>query len=405
MHKLSRKIDLKIFLCGVVLTLLLYGALWGYLVTLGKGSLAGLEKSLASQVVDITRASNNTPVMIKAERGHDTPNKAPEDVEGNQEATAHTEVPSPTPAPIKPISLKIPVIDGLFGKQDGYNIPLKVDVGQSSVFDAYRKHFEAPATPMNGHLYALVFTDFGLSPSHAEALLNTLPKDITLVISPYSDEPRAIRDFLGDHEYESWLSIPMETNLFPNEDPGPKALLSRNSFDKNKESLYWALARANGYAGIAAYSDSAFAIAKPTLGALMNDVFARGLAYVDLNSDGAQQIESIADRLNAFYGKAHLNFAKYSRGYHDDNYAELATGIIGSRKSTILVFPMNTAAIRIAQETYRKAQAEGHILAPLSYILDPLPKKPKEVSHSQSQSKTGNHENGHAEPGHNDEHH
>lgn len=69
------------------------------------------------------------------------------------------------------------------------------------------------------------------------------------------------------------------------EDPGAKGLLTRVSIQYNQERLQWLLGRATGYAGVAAYTDSALENAGSMFNNIARDIFKRGLGFLELNSN------------------------------------------------------------------------------------------------------------------------
>ena len=354
----TKIVSRKVFLAGVGLTILVYGGLVAGLTLVDHSdTLAGLESSLASKAVLIIQnqkinmdqahvTEHHEPPIVDTEalsetHSADDVHQVPDHAEP---AVSHADVQQDAPQKIgehqpDPANKTIPSYNALSERVDDYTIPLKPHGDTPSAFEAYRKAY-APPSIVTGNYYALVFYDYGLSDTLSEAVRQNLPNDITLAISPYAASASAKREDLGANEYESWMMLPMETLQFPAVDPGPKALLTRTSYENNQDHLYWTLSRAQGYAGIVAYSDTAFAQAKPVFGALMKEVFDRGLGYVDLNSDGNAQIGSIAARYPNRYAQASVNFDKYSADYSGEDFPELATSIVENRIYSILVFPL-----------------------------------------------------------------
>ena len=133
---------------------------------------------------------------------------------------------------------------------------------------------------------AVILAGFGLSTEADEAAVAGLPSGVTLAISPYSAGQPAALQAARKAGHELLLSIPMEPQGFPLNDPGAHALLSTASPDENHANLLWVLGRSAGYAGtIGALGPKLFGERFSQLGEPMNRMLAelagRGLFYVD----------------------------------------------------------------------------------------------------------------------------
>jgi uncharacterized protein len=132
----------------------------------------------------------------------------------------------------------------------------------------------------------LLLAGIGMSQSDSEAAIHSLPGGITLAFSPYARSPeKLLADArLAEHEY--LLSIPMEPQGFPLNDPGPQALMTSVSPEQNHVRLDWALSRIRGYAGATgALGDGLlgerFASLADELQPVLAELAHRGLFYVD----------------------------------------------------------------------------------------------------------------------------
>ena len=72
---------------------------------------------------------------------------------------------------------------------------------------------------------------------------------VTLAISPYAANPDQLLTAARAAEHEYLLSIPMEPQGFPLNDPGPQALMTTLPPEENRQRLDWALSRIAGYVG------------------------------------------------------------------------------------------------------------------------------------------------------------
>ena len=88
---------------------------------------------------------------------------------------------------------------------------------------------------------------------------------------------------LAEHEY--LLSIPMEPQGFPLNDPGKQALMTSLSPEQNRERLDWMLSRIAGYVGAVGAEGSLrgerFASLPDEINPVLAELARRGLLYVD----------------------------------------------------------------------------------------------------------------------------
>jgi uncharacterized protein len=131
----------------------------------------------------------------------------------------------------------------------------------------------------------LVLAGVGLNAAASEDAIRTLPGGVTLAVSPYAtDLDRLLAEArLAEHEY--LLSIPMEPESFPLNDPGDHALSTRASPEDNNRQLIWALSRFAGYVGatgaLGLTRGERFASVPDQMNPVLATLGQRGLLYVD----------------------------------------------------------------------------------------------------------------------------
>jgi hypothetical protein len=177
-----------------------------------------------------------------------------------------------------------------------------------------------------------------------------------------------MQDAARSNSHELWLKLPMESEDFPKDDPGSKAILSRASLDKNMENLRWALSRASGYAGLALYNDLSFTNTRSTLSAMLKAANDRGLGLFDLNISPPAQIEDTATRFNTPYVKNGIFFHDPKWGGDLKVAAELLETIAESRGRAVGVFKNYPGALDFINEWAPELTRKGYTLAPLSAI-------------------------------------
>ncbi|HEX4173410.1 MAG TPA: divergent polysaccharide deacetylase family protein [Acetobacteraceae bacterium] len=131
----------------------------------------------------------------------------------------------------------------------------------------------------------LVLAGLGLNQADSEAAVGKLPRGITLAISPYAQNPGRLLSEARTTEHEYLVSIPMEPQAFPLNDPGKQALMTSLSLEQNRARLVWALSRIQGYVGaIGAEGEmrgERFASLPEEMGLVLGELGKRGLLYID----------------------------------------------------------------------------------------------------------------------------
>ena len=138
----------------------------------------------------------------------------------------------------------------------------------------------------------LILAGIGLNGADSQDATNNLPGGITFALSPYAQiSPDLLAKIrLAEHEY--LLSLPMEPQSFPLNDPGDKALLTRNTPEENEQRMRWALSRFAGYVGVTGALGSMrgerFAKASYAFDPVLHELSARGLLYADPRPDAGK---------------------------------------------------------------------------------------------------------------------
>jgi polysaccharide deacetylase 2 family uncharacterized protein YibQ len=131
----------------------------------------------------------------------------------------------------------------------------------------------------------ILVAGIGLNREDSLKAIRELPGGITLAFSPYTDNPGDLLPAARLAEHEYLLSIPMEPQGFPVNDPGPRALMSNLSVPDNLDRLHWLLAHLQGYVGVTSalgtMRGERFAGVSQLMDPVLADLGRRGLLYVD----------------------------------------------------------------------------------------------------------------------------
>jgi uncharacterized protein len=81
----------------------------------------------------------------------------------------------------------------------------------------------------------------------------------------------------------------MEPFDYPDNDPGPRTLLTSVGPAQNLDRLHWFMSRCQGYVRIANYMGARFTANEPAIAPVLSDIAKRGLIYFDDGSPAASR--------------------------------------------------------------------------------------------------------------------
>ncbi|MGH7040735.1 MAG: divergent polysaccharide deacetylase family protein, partial [Acetobacteraceae bacterium] len=141
----------------------------------------------------------------------------------------------------------------------------------------------------------LILAGVGLNRAASLAAIRALPAGITLAVSPYATGLAPVLAAARATGHEYLLSIPMEPQSFPLNDPGNHALLTRLTSAQNRHQLDWVLSRFAGYVGatgaLGALAGERFAGSAEDMDPVLARLAQSGLLYVDPRP-GARRLPS-----------------------------------------------------------------------------------------------------------------
>jgi hypothetical protein len=143
---------------------------------------------------------------------------------------------------------------------------------------------------------AVVMRRLGLSRSYTNQVIQ-LPGQVTLAFAPEAAGLDEWIDLARTAGHEVLLELPMEPESFPNDDPGPRALLTSVDPEDNLRRLDWLLTRFVGYVGVTNHMGGGFAKSLLHLEPVLQAIKARGLLYLDSTSPGLGLPGELADQL------------------------------------------------------------------------------------------------------------
>ena len=132
----------------------------------------------------------------------------------------------------------------------------------------------------------LIVAGIGGRAADSTTAVQELPSAVTFAISPYVTNLAALLDSIRMAQHEYFVSIPMEPEGFPHNDPGPEALMTGLPSRDNLKRLHWVLSRFSGYVGgtdaLNSLRGERFAAQADQMQAMLTELAARGLMFVDM---------------------------------------------------------------------------------------------------------------------------
>jgi polysaccharide deacetylase 2 family uncharacterized protein YibQ len=140
---------------------------------------------------------------------------------------------------------------------------------------------------------AIVVTGLGINLSGTLEAIAKLPDTVTLAFAPYGKSLERTVGAARAEGHEIFLEVPLEPFDYPDNDPGPDTLLTGQAPRDNMDRLYTVMGKFGGYAGIINNMGARFTASAADFGPMMEELGARGLAYLD---DGSSN-RSLAPQL------------------------------------------------------------------------------------------------------------
>ena len=215
----------------------------------------------------------------------------------------------------------------------------------------------------------LLLAGIGLNQAESETAIRTLPGGVTLAISPYAENISKLLTLARAAEHEYLISIPMEPQGFPLNDPGKEALMTNLSPEQNLSRLEWVLSRVAGYVGatgaLGSLRGERFASLADEMKPVLSELAQRGLLYIDPRP-GAAPLPLVWSRAIDLVVDEPENAASI-----DDKLARL-TKLAHDKGSALgLATVIRPITIQRVAAWANGLEADGLALAPVSALAQP----------------------------------
>jgi polysaccharide deacetylase 2 family uncharacterized protein YibQ len=221
---------------------------------------------------------------------------------------------------------------------------------------------------------AIVLTGLGLSSAATETAIKELPPGITLSFTPFARKLNQWVALARVNGHEVMLDLPMEPTSYPEDDPGPRALLTALSTRQNLERLDWTLNRVTGYVGVATVMGSRFTASEAHMEPVLQDLKQRGLLFLDNRASD----DSIAAALAAKIGTPRavndrsLDRTQASRTAVDGRLVQLENIALTKGYAVAMGRPYPVTIERL-REWSKDLESRGFALAPITALADRQP--------------------------------
>jgi uncharacterized protein len=334
-----------------------FGGLGWWLHHNAPATLAAWEAAVPSVTIDIAGAVKEPPPPVVAAPQQQT---AAAEAAGKPPGAA-----APQPAP-GPVTLTPAPAPGLVEESRHGPLPKVADDGRKP-WKVYARPF--PANDSRPRI-AIVIADMGLSGVTTGNALQRLPPNVTLGFTAHAERLESWVERAREKGHEVLLTVPMEPLDFPRSDPGPNALLTKLTPDRNIDRLEWSLGRFLGYVGVMTVTGGKFTADVEAMRPVADVIKARGLLYLDPGL--SRRPPGVA--LTGQAGTPRAMVDRYidrdlSRAAIDDQLRELEALAKENGAAVGVGLPYPSTIERIEQWA-RTVTDRGVLLAPVSAVVD-----------------------------------
>lgn len=382
---------------GIGAVIALYALAGGFLWFKGPETLSKREQKLASQTIIIERD--------EIVDGEDAMNLAADDVLGpmNDETDAQGDVGAEIPAETteKPVTghgatdsvtthesetphgdehvsaatdthvaadadhaLPKAPIDGLYEDTSNGRLPIIRATDNVTPFSAYQRPFTAPVP--GKPIVSIVVMNIGMSEIASKAVMSEISPEVSVAINPYANAP----DFWLTESrltgHEAWMILPVEPDTYPMDDPGPQTLLINAVERQNINKLYWVMSRGSGYAGFVTGQNTSFMKSANDVRPVVNEIYKRGLGFVDGDLLPGSTAASIAAGLNAPYAVNNVWIDVPATAEHIAASLRQLEVMAQANGSAIGFIDSTPMGLKMLQNWVDGLPQKGVVLAPLS---------------------------------------
>jgi polysaccharide deacetylase 2 family uncharacterized protein YibQ len=232
--------------------------------------------------------------------------------------------------------------------------------------DAYARVASLPPDAANKPRVAIVIGGLGISAANTNDAIAKLPGAITLAFSPYAaDVARQVARARADG-HEVLLQVPMEPFDYPDNDPGPQALLTTLLTDQNLDRLHWLMSRFQGYVGVVNVMGNRFTASERALAPVLYEVNKRGLIYVDDGASARSLAGQVASANALPFAKAEVVLDAVATPAGIDRALSRLEALAREHGVVVGIAAAAPAAIERIAQWAKAAEGRGLLLVPIT---------------------------------------
>jgi polysaccharide deacetylase 2 family uncharacterized protein YibQ len=238
--------------------------------------------------------------------------------------------------------------------------------------DVYARPAGPPAAKP-GPRIAIVVEGLGTSAATTSEAMAKLIGPVTLAFSPYATDVGRWVDRARGEGHEVLLQVPMEPLDYPDNDPGPRTLLTSVGADQNLDRLHWFMSRFQGYVGVSNYMGARFTGTEAAAAPVMSDVARRGLIYFDDGSSPRSLAGQLSGSNNGAFARADVTIDAVPTGTEIDNALARLETMARERGLSVGVASALPVTVERISQWAKTAEGRGLTLVPVSAVAS----KPK----------------------------
>lgn len=233
---------------------------------------------------------------------------------------------------------------------------------------------KAPEKPQ----LVLLLHGLGFIPSDNIKAAEELDPAISFSYLPYAKDLQKYMEESRQKGHELLMAIPMETMSYPQEDPGPKSLLTGLSPQENIQRLLWALDKAKGCVGVCNFLGSRFTAVREELSPILKEIKRQGFVFLDTKAANRSQVAFLSEKLQLPHLVADITI--YLSDPHDVFIEKMEKLIELTLKNDQAVGVIESSPQRIDHliEWQKDLEGVGLDLAPISQIIQKSKQKKPE---------------------------
>lgn len=334
-----RDIDMKALAIGLGLVATSYACLYFYVSSNAQDTIKAIESRLAYETVSVT--------SMKAKQ------------EKNERPAASKQV-----------------IEGLYQNTASGYLPIIRRNDNLTSFRAYQRPFSFENVDLTKPVVSFIVVDFGLSKDQSLKSMDILPPEVSFVLSPYASLPEEWVSMAREKGHEVWLNQPIQQENAI--DLGNYMIFHHASYNDKLKSLFSTLAITQGYLGISSYTDKTLDYAAEDYSKLAEEVYTRGLGYLETNPNAPKTIEGKSITFGAPYIQADMELLRTKGEQSFDDLEHIAQ----KQGHVVVVVPNASKVVKNLAVWIMKIAQADYTLAPASAMFDlPLYQASHNVKH------------------------